>query len=100
MHQSDSQRKNTWEADDDNDARDVEKRTTTNKLSSGDDDTIPIIPDLEQVQEEEMAITVAMPPQLQLNNIQTIAEIEADLVETMGVGGMVIFELLNIDCIA
>jgi hypothetical protein len=43
------------------------------------------------VQEEEMAITVAMPPQMQVNNIQTIAEIEADLAETMGVGGMVFY---------
>ena len=38
-----------------------------------------------------MAITVAQPPQLELNNIQTIAEIEADLADTMGVGGLVLF---------
>lgn len=44
-----------------------------------------------------MAITVAMPPKIQLNNIQTIAEIEAELVETMGVGGMVLVKLI-IDC--
>ncbi|XP_035691582.1 intraflagellar transport protein 43 homolog A-like [Branchiostoma floridae] len=43
------------------------------------DEDIPVIPDLDDVQEEDMATQIAAPPSLQVNKIATYRELDTDL---------------------
>lgn len=45
------------------------------------DDDIPVIPDLDEVQEEDMVTQVAAPPTVQVNRVQTYRELDNDLLK-------------------
>lgn len=51
------------------------------KASESDDDDIPVIPDLDDVQEEDMATQIAAPPLVQLNRVATFRELDNDLLK-------------------
>ena len=42
---------------------------------------IPVIPDLDEVQEEDMVTQVAAPPTVQVNRVQTYRELDNDLLK-------------------
>ena len=50
---------------------------------------IPIIPDLADVQDEEIITTIAAPPTIKTNRVQTITELENDLHDQMGISAQV-----------
>jgi len=43
-----------------------------------DDEEIPVIPDLDEVQEEDMATQIAAPPSVQVNRVATYRELDTD----------------------
>ncbi|XP_038072079.1 intraflagellar transport protein 43 homolog B-like isoform X2 [Patiria miniata] len=45
------------------------------------DDDIPVIPDLDDVQEEDMATQIAAPPSVQVNRVATYRELDNDLLK-------------------
>uniref|UniRef100_A0A8C6NU67 Intraflagellar transport 43 n=1 Tax=Nothobranchius furzeri TaxID=105023 RepID=A0A8C6NU67_NOTFU len=45
--------------------------------SSGSD--IPVIPDLDEVQEEDLTMQVAVPPSIQVNRVMTYRDLDSDL---------------------
>ena len=42
---------------------------------------IPVIPDLDDVQEEDMAAQIAAPPSVQVNRVATYRELDNDLLK-------------------
>ncbi|KAF3830988.1 hypothetical protein GH733_002226 [Mirounga leonina] len=42
---------------------------------------IPVIPDLEEVQEEDFALQVAAPPSIQVNRVMTFRDLDNDLMK-------------------
>ncbi|XP_078090687.1 intraflagellar transport protein 43 homolog isoform X3 [Mustelus asterias] len=48
---------------------------------SDDGGDIPIIPDLEEVQEEDLAMQVAAPPSIQVNRVMTYRDLDNDLMK-------------------
>ncbi|KAM9190733.1 intraflagellar transport protein 43 homolog isoform 2-T2 [Mergus octosetaceus] len=46
---------------------------------SSDGGDIPVIPDLEEVQEEDLAMQVAAPPSVQVNRVMTYHDLDKDL---------------------
>ena len=42
---------------------------------------IPVIPDLEEFQEEDMATQIAAPPSVQVNRVATYRELDNDLLK-------------------
>ncbi|NXV77560.1 IFT43 protein, partial [Atlantisia rogersi] len=42
---------------------------------------IPVIPDLEEVQEEDLAMQVAAPPSVQVNRVLTYHDLDKDLMK-------------------
>ncbi|XP_070577447.1 intraflagellar transport protein 43 homolog A-like isoform X8 [Ptychodera flava] len=48
---------------------------------SGSDEEIPVIPDLEEFQEEDMATQIAAPPSVQVNRVATYRELDNDLLK-------------------
>ncbi|XP_053553080.1 intraflagellar transport protein 43 homolog [Bombina bombina] len=46
---------------------------------SDDSGDIPVIPDLEEVQEEELALQIAAPPSVQVNRVMTYRDLDNDL---------------------
>ncbi|XP_071833054.1 intraflagellar transport protein 43 homolog A-like isoform X2 [Apostichopus japonicus] len=51
------------------------------KSAESDDEDIPVIPDLDEVQEEDMAMQVAAPPVVQVNRVATFRELDNDLLK-------------------
>eukprot|EP01135_Chromosphaera_perkinsii_P009919 Nk52_evm12s1967 gene=Nk52_evmTU12s1967 len=52
------------------------------RRASASDDDIPVIPDLEEVREEELTVQVAQPPQAKFSRVATIRELDSDLLTT------------------
>jgi hypothetical protein len=48
-----------------------------------------MIPDLADLEDEEVIATVAAPPSVNVNRIQTISELESDLHDQLGVTAQV-----------
>ncbi|XP_015242318.1 PREDICTED: intraflagellar transport protein 43 homolog isoform X1 [Cyprinodon variegatus] len=46
---------------------------------SDDEGDIPVIPDLEEVQEEDLTMQVAAPPRVQVNRVMTYSDLDNDL---------------------
>uniref|UniRef100_A0A1A7XMY3 Intraflagellar transport 43 homolog n=2 Tax=Iconisemion striatum TaxID=60296 RepID=A0A1A7XMY3_9TELE len=46
---------------------------------SDDEGDIPVIPDLEEVQEEDLTMQVAVPPSIQVNRVMTYRDLDSDL---------------------
>ncbi|KAF4525527.1 hypothetical protein B566_EDAN014913 [Ephemera danica] len=60
-----------------NTAKEVSSSST--KLSPDTDDDIPVIPDLDELQEEEMASQVAQAPTVAVTRVATYKELDSDL---------------------
>ncbi|KAM3918107.1 intraflagellar transport protein 43 homolog isoform 2-T2 [Leptodactylus fuscus] len=59
---------------------DVEDRLRQRSLDDSDEaGDIPVIPDLEDVQEEDLALQVASPPSVQVNRVMTYRDLDNDL---------------------
>ncbi|XP_023556533.1 intraflagellar transport protein 43 homolog isoform X2 [Octodon degus] len=56
-------------------------RLRQQSLDGSDDGDIPIIPDLEEVQEEEFILQVASPPSVQVNRVMTYRDLDNDLMK-------------------
>ncbi|VCW65979.1 unnamed protein product [Gulo gulo] len=50
-------------------------------VGSDDGGDIPVIPDLEEVQEEDFALQVAAPPSVQVNRVMTYRDLDNDLMK-------------------
>ncbi|XP_069771322.1 intraflagellar transport protein 43 homolog isoform X2 [Narcine bancroftii] len=48
---------------------------------SDEDGDIPVIPDLEEVQEEDLVMQVAAPPSIQVNRVMTYRDLDNDLMK-------------------
>ncbi|XP_078518162.1 intraflagellar transport protein 43 homolog isoform X2 [Lissotriton helveticus] len=64
-------------------ADDVEDHRLRQQSLEGSDDggDIPVIPDLEEVQEEDLAMQVAAPPSIQVNRVMTYRDLDNDLMK-------------------
>ncbi|XP_019940373.2 intraflagellar transport protein 43 homolog [Paralichthys olivaceus] len=62
-------------------AEDLEDRRLQPQTPQGSDDEgdIPVIPDLEEVQEEDLTMQVAAPPSVQVNRVMTYRDLDNDL---------------------
>ncbi|CAB1436217.1 unnamed protein product [Pleuronectes platessa] len=62
-------------------AEDLEDRRLQPQTPQGSDDEgdIPVIPDLEDVQEEDLTMQVAAPPSVQVNRVMTYRDLDNDL---------------------
>uniref|UniRef100_A0A8C5S812 Uncharacterized protein n=1 Tax=Laticauda laticaudata TaxID=8630 RepID=A0A8C5S812_LATLA len=54
-------------------------RQQSTEADNGED--IPVIPDLEEVQEEDFAMQVAAPPSVQVNRVLTYRDLDNDLMK-------------------
>ncbi|XP_056623151.1 intraflagellar transport protein 43 homolog isoform X2 [Triplophysa dalaica] len=48
---------------------------------SDDEGDIPVIPDLEEVQEEDLSMQIAAPPSIQVNRVMTYRDLDMDLMK-------------------
>ncbi|XP_075782966.1 intraflagellar transport protein 43 homolog isoform X1 [Pelodiscus sinensis] len=64
-------------------AEEVEDHRLRQQSLEGSDDggDIPVIPDLEEVQEEDLAMQVAAPPSIQVNRVLTFRDLDNDLMK-------------------
>ncbi|KAF0044442.1 hypothetical protein F2P81_003600 [Scophthalmus maximus] len=62
-------------------AEDVEDRRLQPQTPQGSDDEgdIPVIPDLDEVQEEDLTMQIAAPPSIQVNRVMTYRDLDNDL---------------------
>ncbi|KAM4624972.1 intraflagellar transport protein 43 homolog [Polymixia lowei] len=62
-------------------AEDLEDRRLHPQTPQGSDDEgdIPVIPDLDEVQEEDLTMQVAAPPSIQVNRVMTYRDLDNDL---------------------
>ncbi|XP_061598861.1 intraflagellar transport protein 43 homolog [Cololabis saira] len=62
-------------------AEDLEDRRLRPQTPQGSDDEgdIPVIPDLDEVQEEDLTMQVAMPPSIRVNRVMTYRDLDNDL---------------------
>nr|XP_033498262.1 intraflagellar transport protein 43 homolog isoform X1 [Epinephelus lanceolatus] len=62
-------------------AEDLEDRRLRPQTPQGSDDEgdIPVIPDLEEVQEEDLTMQIAAPPSIQVNRVMTYRDLDNDL---------------------
>ncbi|XP_071375694.1 intraflagellar transport protein 43 homolog [Centroberyx affinis] len=62
-------------------AEDLEDRRLQPQTPQGSDDEgdIPVIPDLDEVQEEDLTMQVAAPPSIQVNRVMTYRDLDNDL---------------------
>ncbi|XP_031703824.1 intraflagellar transport protein 43 homolog isoform X2 [Anarrhichthys ocellatus] len=62
-------------------AEDLEDRRLRPQTPQGSDDEgdIPVIPDLDEVQEEDLTMQVAAPPSIQVNRVMTYRDLDNDL---------------------
>ncbi|XP_030070872.1 intraflagellar transport protein 43 homolog isoform X2 [Microcaecilia unicolor] len=59
-----------------------EQRFRQQSLEGSDEEgDIPVIPDLEEVQEEDLAMQVAAPPSVQVNRVMTYRDLDNDLMK-------------------
>ncbi|KAJ8044524.1 Intraflagellar transport protein 43-like A [Holothuria leucospilota] len=64
------------------DAFDDERlRPDSGKKTESDSDDIPVIPDLDDVQEEELTTKIAAPPMVQVNRVATFRELDNNLLK-------------------
>uniref|UniRef100_A0A673ZI08 Intraflagellar transport 43 n=1 Tax=Salmo trutta TaxID=8032 RepID=A0A673ZI08_SALTR len=63
--------------------QDVEDRRLRPQTPQGSDDEgdIPVIPDLDEVQEEDLNMQVAAPPSIQVNRVMTYRDLDNDLMK-------------------
>ncbi|XP_020841893.1 intraflagellar transport protein 43 homolog [Phascolarctos cinereus] len=64
-------------------AEEVEDQRLRQRSMEGSDDggDIPVIPDLEEVQEEDFVLQVAAPPSIQVNRVMTYRDLDNDLMK-------------------
>ncbi|XP_045663719.1 intraflagellar transport protein 43 homolog isoform X2 [Ursus americanus] len=64
-------------------SEEVEDHRLRQQSLDGSDDggDIPVIPDLEEVQEEDFALQVATPPSIQVNRVMTYRDLDNDLMK-------------------
>uniref|UniRef100_A0A673TH45 Intraflagellar transport 43 n=2 Tax=Suricata suricatta TaxID=37032 RepID=A0A673TH45_SURSU len=62
---------------------------------SDDEGDIPVIPDLEEVQEEDFALQVAAPPSIQVNRVMTYRDLDNDLMKYSAFQTLVSVPLLH-----
>ncbi|XP_038401271.1 intraflagellar transport protein 43 homolog isoform X3 [Canis lupus familiaris] len=64
-------------------SEEVEDHRLRQQSFGGSDDggDIPVIPDLEDVQEEDFALQVAAPPSIQVNRVMTYRDLDNDLMK-------------------
>ncbi|XP_008565295.1 PREDICTED: intraflagellar transport protein 43 homolog [Galeopterus variegatus] len=64
-------------------AENIEDHRLRQQSLDGSDDggDIPVIPDLEEVQEEEFVLQVAAPPSIQVNRVMTYRDLDNDLMK-------------------
>ncbi|KAI1895501.1 hypothetical protein AGOR_G00106910 [Albula goreensis] len=64
-------------------AEELEDRRLRPQTPQGSDDEgdIPVIPDLEDVQEEDLTMQVAAPPSIQVNRVMTYRDLDNDLMK-------------------
>ncbi|XP_036625405.1 intraflagellar transport protein 43 homolog isoform X1 [Trichosurus vulpecula] len=64
-------------------AEEVEDQRLRQRSIEGSDDggDIPVIPDLEEVQEEDFVLQVAAPPSIQVNRVMTYRDLDNDLMK-------------------
>ncbi|XP_058255893.1 intraflagellar transport protein 43 homolog isoform X1 [Hemibagrus wyckioides] len=64
-------------------AEEVEDRRLRPQTPKGSDDEsdIPVIPDLDEVQEEDLTMQVAAPPSIQVNRVMTYRDLDNDLMK-------------------
>lgn len=62
-------------------AEDMEDRRLRPQTPEGSDDEgdIPVIPDLDEVQEEDLSMQIAAPPSIQVNRVMTYRDLDNDL---------------------
>lgn len=62
-------------------AEDMEDRRLRPQTPEGSDDEgdIPVIPDLDEVQEEDLTMQIAAPPSIQVNRVMTYRDLDNDL---------------------
>uniref|UniRef100_A0A8C6LVN4 Intraflagellar transport 43 n=1 Tax=Nothobranchius furzeri TaxID=105023 RepID=A0A8C6LVN4_NOTFU len=60
------------------DMRTQSRETRSNKLRTSLK-YIPVIPDLDEVQEEDLTMQVAVPPSIQVNRVMTYRDLDSDL---------------------
>ncbi|KAK7903882.1 hypothetical protein WMY93_016489 [Mugilogobius chulae] len=62
-------------------AEDMEDRRLRPQTPEGSDDEgdIPVIPDLDDVQEEDLTMQIAAPPSIQVNRVMTYRDLDNDL---------------------
>ncbi|XP_055989609.1 intraflagellar transport protein 43 homolog isoform X1 [Sorex fumeus] len=56
-----------------------DQRLKEQSLDRSDDGDIPVIPDLEEIQEEDFVLQVAAPPSVQANRVMTFRDLDNDL---------------------
>ncbi|XP_032261533.1 intraflagellar transport protein 43 homolog [Phoca vitulina] len=64
-------------------SEEIEDHRLRQQSLDGSDDggDIPVIPDLEEVQEEDFALQVAAPPSIQVNRVMTFRDLDNDLMK-------------------
>ncbi|XP_058149040.1 intraflagellar transport protein 43 homolog isoform X1 [Dasypus novemcinctus] len=64
-------------------SEEIEDHRLRQQSSDGSDDggDIPVIPDLEEVQEEDFVLQVAAPPSIQVNRVMTYRDLDNDLMK-------------------
>lgn len=58
-----------------------DRRLRQHSLTGSDEEDIPVIPDLEDVQEEDFVLQVASPPSIQVNRVMTYRDLDNDLMK-------------------
>ncbi|XP_033120435.1 intraflagellar transport protein 43 homolog B-like isoform X2 [Anneissia japonica] len=76
-----TRRQGGW-ADETLKSRDSKFKDSTSPPNQADsDDDMPVIPDLDDVEEEDMATQIAAPPSVQVNRVATYRELDNDLLK-------------------
>ncbi|XP_049626452.1 intraflagellar transport protein 43 homolog [Suncus etruscus] len=57
----------------------ADRRLKQQSIEKSDDGDIPVIPDLEEMQEEDFVLQVAAPPSIQANRVLTFRDLDNDL---------------------
>ncbi|XP_006822151.1 intraflagellar transport protein 43 homolog A-like isoform X2 [Saccoglossus kowalevskii] len=76
-----SRRQGGWADDTPKSAKKGERLRPASPVRHDSDDDIPVIPDLEEFQEEDIATQIAAPPSVQVNRVATYRELDNDLLK-------------------
>ncbi|XP_078000063.1 intraflagellar transport protein 43 homolog A-like isoform X6 [Glandiceps talaboti] len=76
-----SRRQGGWADDIPKSAKKGERLRPASPERHDSDEDIPVIPDLEEFQEEDMATQIAAPPSVQVNRVATYRELDNDLLK-------------------